>query len=121
MPKCESDPALQDQLTRYVTERKLSVRAAASELEVEHSGLSRFLNTGLARADTRAKYREALNKRATNTATSVAVPSGAVAAVRRSLHEGVLGERELRQIRRACEGVLKLVDVYEAQLARGRA
>lgn len=118
MPKCEIDSALQDQLKRYVTERMLSVRAAAAELDVEHSGLSRFIKLGRARADTKAKFRAALSARAKETATTVAVSDGLATGIRQMARGGALAERELRQIRSACEGVLKLVDAYEAQLAQ---
>jgi hypothetical protein len=117
MPKCEIDSVLQDQLKRYVTERMLSVRAAAAELNVEHSGLSRFIKLGKARADTKAKFRAALSARANGTATTVAVPVDVATSVRPLARGSALAVRELRQIRSACEGVLKLVDAYEAQLA----
>ncbi|MGN6828579.1 hypothetical protein [Paucibacter sp. M5-1] len=117
MPKCDFDPVLQDQLKRYVSERMLSVRAAAAELDVEHSVLSRFIKLGKARADTKARFRAALRERATETATAVAVSADSATGVRQLIRGDVLAERELRQIRSACESVLRLVDAYEAQLA----
>jgi hypothetical protein len=119
MPKCDMDPVLQDQLHRFMSENELTRCAAAARLGVERTTLWRFCETGRARGDTRARFREALEK--CNMEARLSVAGDAVGAVDpvvppvRAVSRGVLADRELKQIRKACEGVLALLDVYEAQ------
>lgn len=122
MPKCDKDPVLQDQLHRFMSENGLTRCAAAARLGVERTTLWRFCETGRARGDTRVRLREALEK--CNMEARLSVACGAVGAFRavdpvvppvRAVSREVLTDRELKQIRKACEGVLALLDVYEAQ------
>lgn len=118
MPKCESDSALQEQVHRFIRVNGLTKSGAAAKLGVDRTTLWRFCDSGRARGDTRALYREALEKRSNNSATSVAdnaVRTDALTGqARTSLHRS-LADHELKLIRKACEGVLALLDVYEAQ------
>lgn len=122
MPKCEVDLALQGQLRLFMSENRLSVSGAAQKLGVERSTFWRFCQSGRARGDTRALYREALEKCSGNTVVDVAdvadVADVSPAPVSRVLHAGLAG-LELKRIRRACETVLALLDICEAQ-ASGR-
>lgn len=107
MPKVEQDLPLQRRLQEFV-DRHRSVRSAAHLLGVNHSSLSRFLESGMAVAGTRREYSAALDREAARSETPVA---DSVADVAVSGHR--LAERELRQIRRTCESVLALLDAYE--------
>lgn len=115
MPKCEVDRVLQDRVNRFVRESGLTVCGAASELGVDRTTFWRFCDSGRARSDTRAQYREALEKRNNNPATSVAYDADALARRARAALQRGLVDHELKLIRTACEGVLMLLDVYEAQ------
>jgi hypothetical protein len=119
MPKCPGDFALQDQMRRFIHERGLTVCGAADLLEVDRTTLWRFCRTAMAREDTRARYRVALANCNENVAVAVADNVQAVGPVSQpsSPVQGALAVRDLRQIRRACEGVLALLDVYESRLA----
>lgn len=118
MPKCETDPALQEQVHRFMRENRLTTSGAAAKLGVDRTTLWRFCDSGRARDDTKALYREALEKRNRNSATGVANEAIKVAA--HTSLQGGLASHELSLIRKACEGVLTLLDVYEAQsLGRG--
>lgn len=122
MPKCESDPALQERAHRFIKENGLTVSGAAAKLGVDRTTFWRFCDSGRARGDTKALYLAALEKRNENNQKSVAddaVKADAlIAHARSSLHGGLAGH-ELKLIRKACEGVLLLLDAYEAQ-ALGR-
>lgn len=118
MPKCESDPALQEWVHRFMRESGLTKSGAAAKLGVDRTTLWRFCDSGRARGDTRASYRKALEKHNKNSATIVADDAVKMDPLtfhaRTSLQEGLTGH-ELKLIRKACEGVLALIDVYEAQ------
>lgn len=118
MPKCEADPVLQDQVRCFMIENGLTVSGAAVRLGVERTTFWRFCDSGRARVETRARYREALqkcNKNATIFAADDAIEKGALLAQARLVPRGGLANHELKLIRKACEGVLALLDVYEAQ------
>jgi predicted DNA-binding protein (UPF0251 family) len=123
MPKCEVDTALQDQVHRFVGEYGLTVNGAATMLGVNRTTFWRFHETGEALSTTRARIREALANRQKANAARVAddaVGTGASEHQARPMLQGVLADRELKQIRRACEGVLALLNVYEAQQSLAR-
>jgi predicted DNA-binding protein (UPF0251 family) len=118
MPKCESDPALKERVHRFMRENRLTKSGAAAKLGVDRTTLWRFCDSGRARDDTRALYRGALEKHNKNTATTVAdyaVKADALTVRARTSLQGGLAGHELKLIRKACEGVLALLDVYEAQ------
>lgn len=122
MPKCEVDLVLQEQLRLFMSENRLSVRGVAEKLGVERTTLWRFYHSGRARGDTRALYCEALAK-CRNDAVGGVADVADVADVNpgpahRVLHAG-LADLDLKRIRRACETVLALLDICEAQ-ASGR-
>jgi hypothetical protein len=123
MPKCETDPALLEQVNRFMRENGLTISGAAAQLGVGRTTLWRFCDSGKARDDTKALYRGALekcNNRPGKSVADVAVKAGAVKAhVRTGLRSG-LASHELKLIRKACEGVLALLDVYEAQSLGGK-
>jgi len=110
MPKVAHDPLLQKRLQEFVDNHG-NVAAAARMLGVDRATLWRFLERGMARIDTRQAYSAALEREAAKSETSVAVQAVAVAVGRNPRLE----ERELRQIRRACEGVLALLNAYEGR------
>ena len=123
MPKCESDPALQERVLCFIRENRLTKSGAAAKLGVDRTTLWRFCDSGRARGDTKALYCEALEKRNKSNLGDVALDAvkvgGLVAHTRTSLAGGLAGH-ELKLIRNACEGVLVLLDAYEAQsLGRG--
>ncbi len=118
MPKCQVDSALQDQVHRFVGEHGLTVNGAATMLGVNRTTFWRFHETGEALRTTRARIREALANRQMPTPARVAddaVCTDASEHRARPMPQGVLADRELKQIRKACEGVLALLNVYEAQ------
>ncbi|MBE0586445.1 MAG: hypothetical protein IH617_00190 [Hydrogenophaga sp.] len=115
MPKCEVDPVLQDQVNRFVSENGLTVSGAAMELGVGRTTFWRFCDSGRARGDTRALYRKALEKRNKISTARVAYDADALAGQARATLQKGLANHELKLIRKACEGVLALLDVYEAQ------
>lgn len=122
MPKCETDPALQEQVYRFMRENGLTISGAATQLGVDRTTLWRFCYSGRARGDTRALYRGAIENRNTNPATpvaSVAVKADSLAVHGRTGLQGRLASHELKLIRKVCEGVLALLDVYEAQSLGG--
>lgn len=115
MPKCEVDLVLQGQLRLFMSENRLSVSGAAEELGVERSTFWRFCQSGRARGDTRALYREALSKCSNDAVGDAAdVADVSPGSVSRVLRSGLAG-LELKRIRRACETVLALLDICEAQ------
>ena len=115
MPKCEVDLVLQEKLRLFMSENRLSVSGVADKLGVERTTLWRFFHSGRARGDTRGLYREALAKCSRDAAGDVAdVADLSPDPVRRVLHAG-LADLELKRIRRACETVLALLDICEAQ------
>lgn len=122
MPKCEVDSVLQEQLHLFMSENRLSVSGAADKLGVGRTTLWRFYRSGRARSDTRTLYREALTKCNNDTAVNVAdvadVADTNPGPARRVPQVGLAG-MDLKRIRRACETVLALIDICEAQaLAR---
>ena len=117
MPKCEVDSVLQDQVRQFMIENRLSFSGGAKILGVGRATFWRFCDTGRARRDTRTLYREALAKRNEKTATrgsDEATDEVAPAAKAHPTLQRVPADRELKQIRKACQGVLALLDVYEA-------
>lgn len=122
MPKCAPDPALQERVHRFMRENGLTVSGAATKLGVDRTTFWRFCDSGRARGDTRASYSAALEKRNKNNKETVAddaVKADALTARTRTSLQGGLAGHELKLIRKACEGVLLLLDAYEAQ-ALGR-
>lgn len=123
MPKCEVDAVLQHQVHSFVRESGLTVNGAATLLAVNRTTFWRFHETGEALSSTRTRIRDALENR--NKQTAVGASDD---AVRPNGHEhqarlmlpGVPADRELKQIRRACEGILALLNAYEAQQALTR-
>lgn len=122
MPKCKPDLALQERAHRFMQDNGLTVSGAAAKLGVDRTTFWRFCESGRARGDTRALYSAALEKRNTinqkNLAHDAVKADSPMARTRRSLQGGLAGH-ELKLIRNACEGVLVLLDAYEAQ-ALGR-
>lgn len=119
MPKCDRDEALQDDVLRFMDEQQLSASGAAALMSLERSTFWRFCRTGRARSDTRAAYRKALSQAKAKSATGVALqiprrnagspPAAGADAMLPTLNE-------LQQIKVVCEGLLSLVNFYEAQL-----
>lgn len=119
MPKCEVDLVLQEQLRLFMSENRLSVSGAAERLGVGRTTLWRFYQSGRARTDTRVLYREALTKCNNNAVGDVAdVADSNSGPVRRAPQPGLV-DLDLKRLRRACETVLALLDICEAQ-ALGR-
>lgn len=124
MPKCQVDPALREQVRRFVSENSLSVNGAARLLGVNRTTFWRFHGTGEALVNTRTRIREALANRNKSDAVRVsddAVGGGASEHQARYMRQGGLADRELKQIRKACEGVLVLLNVYETQQSRANS
>lgn len=118
MPKCEADHVLQDQVRRFMKENGLSASGAAGKLGVDRTTFWRFCDSGRAHKNTRILYREALenrNKNATNFDVNDAIETDTLAGQVLLAARGVLADHELKLIRKACEGLLALLDVYEAQ------
>lgn len=118
MPKCDVDRVLQDEMLRFISESGLSVSGAAAKLGVGRTTLWRFCDSGRARGDTRALYREALSKCNSNHAGDVAddaVSAHANAGQPRRIGQAGLTDVELKRIRKTCESVLALLEAYEAQ------
>ncbi|OWG12737.1 hypothetical protein KDK82_5891 [Delftia sp. K82] len=116
MPKCGSDPVFQDELQRFVIDNELTVNGAATLLGVDRTVFRRAFKLGAALESSKKKIREALanhNKRVTSDDAVHAVGMGA-----HPTRHGALADCDLKQIRRACEGVLALLDHYEAQTMR---
>ncbi len=123
MPKCAVDSVLLEQMHCFIRENRLTVSGAAARLGVDRTTLWRFCSSGKARDDTKALYQEALLKRnviAGGYVSDDAVDADALAVQAPSGSQGLLADRELKRIRRACEGVLALLDVYEAQQMGGK-
>lgn len=123
MPKCEADHVLQDQVRRFMSVNALTCSGAAAKLGVDRTTFWRFCDSGRARADTRALYREALekcNENATDGVAGYAIETDALAVQGRRASQGRPADLELKLIRRACEGVLALLDAYEAQSLGGK-
>jgi hypothetical protein len=120
MPKCEVDSALQDQVRDFVSESKLTVSGAAKILGVDRTTFWRFYNTGKARDDTKVQFRDALanrNKKAARPAADDSHRADAMGGQMGPQLPGDLTDREIRRLRRACEGVLTLLNAYEVQRA----
>ena len=118
MPKCETDPALHEQVHLFIRENGLTISGAATQLGVDRTTLWRFCGSGRARGDTRALYRGAIENRSKNPAAAVAsvAVKGDVPAVHgRTALRGRLESHELNLIRKVCEGVFALLDDYEAK------
>lgn len=121
MPKCEIDPTLQEQVHRFMKENGLTISGVAAKWAVDRTTLWRFCDSGRGRSDTRAIYRRALEKHNTNTAanatnaTNETVKADALTVHSHTSLRGQLASHELKLIRKACEGVLALIDAYEAQ------
>lgn len=120
MPKCKIDPALRDQVHRFISDSGLTINGAAVRLDINRTTFWRFCETGKASARTKLRLRDALEKRntsATNNDSDASnmTPTQVPALLR------LMEDRELKQIRRACEGVLALIDVYEAQRAKQKS
>lgn len=122
MPKCEVDLVLQEQLRLFMSDNRLSVNGAAEKLGVGRTTLWRFYHSGRARTDTRVLYQEALAKCSNDAVGNVAdvadVADSNPGSVRRAPRAG-LADLDLKRIRRACETILALLDICEAQ-ALGR-
>lgn len=115
MPKCGFDPVFQDQLQRFVRDNALTVNGAATALGVDRTVFRRAHKFGTALESSKKKIRKALANRDERVTSDDAVFTvGDGTQPRPTLH-GVLADCELKQIRRACEGVLTLLDHYEAQ------
>ena len=112
MPKCEADHILLDQVRSFMRENGLTASGAAAKLGVERTTFWRFCCSGKARADTKNLYREALKECNKNKGVSVA---DFVAVKSRLAPKVSLADHELQMIRKACEGVLALLDVYELE------
>lgn len=112
MPKCEVDLVLCEQMRRFIRENRLSVSGAATKLGVDRTTFWRFCSSGRARSDTRALYREALEKQISNTDMDVAVSS---LAQGNHVPQARLPDIELKRIRKTCETVLALLDAYAVQ------
>ena len=99
----------------------MTVNATATLLGVNRTTFWRFHETGEALSSTRARIREALAKRivfAESRVADEAVDPVGVDASRqqeRRSPQGGLADCELKQIRKVCESVLALLNVYEAQ------
>lgn len=119
MPKCNDDPALQHQVQRFISESGLTTNGAAVKLGINRTTFWRFCDTGRATPRTKVRLRNALEKRSKRATESVSFESddSSSPAIQAPALLGLLADRELKQIRRACEGVLALIDVYEAQRA----
>jgi len=118
MPKCDPDPVLLDQVNRFMKENRVTVNGAAAKLGVGRTTFWRFCESGKARRDTKVLYRNALEKHNIISATNVAddaINGYGLTNPRRAALAGGLAGDELKLIRRACEGVLVLLNVYEAQ------
>lgn len=123
MPKCEVDFALQDQVRRFVRDNGLTVNGAATLLGVNRTTFWRFHETGEALGRTKVRIRDAIANRNNRAAVRVAddaVASDATELQFRPLPEGALADREIKQIRKACEGLLTLLNAYEAQQSLAR-
>lgn len=116
MPKCKVDSTLQSQVQRFIRDRGLTINGAATNLGINRTTFWRFCDTGKASPKTKLQLRNALEKRNEHAAQSVSFDANEVIPASRepALLE-FLADRELKQIRRACEGVLALIDVYEAR------
>jgi hypothetical protein len=117
MPKCEPDSVLQDQVRLFVSKNGLTVNGAATLLGVNRTTFWRFNETGEALDRTKVRIREALANLNKDSATGVADDAVGTAASKhqaRPMPQEGLADRELKQIRKACEGVLTLLNVYEA-------
>jgi hypothetical protein len=121
MPKCEADHILQDQVRHFMNKNRLTISGAAVRLGVDRTTFWRFCESGRALGDTKALYREALEKCNKKNETNVVpvaddgIEADALAVQVPLASQGVLADRELKLIRKACEGLLALLDVYEAQ------
>ena len=123
MPKCKPDHVLQDQVHRFMIDNVLTISGAAVKLGVDRTTFWRFCDSGRARADTRTLYREALENCNKSTADGVAgsaIETVALAVQGRRASQGGPADLELKLIRKACEGVLALLDAYEAQSLGGK-
>ena len=119
MPRCEVDSVLLDQVRRFISVNRLTISGAATALGVDRTTFWRFFDTGRAISSTRTRYREALEN--CNKQAEAYVADDAVDADQaRPALQGVLADREIKQIRKACEGVLALLNIYEAQQSLGR-
>lgn len=118
MPKCGFDPVFQEQLQRFVIDNALTVNGAATELGVDRTVFRRAHKSGAALEKSKRKICKAIANREKRVASNDAfdtVGAGIQTRLTRPTRLGVLADGELRQIRRACEGVLALLDHYEAQ------
>lgn len=117
MPKCEVDDVLQDQVRRFVRDNGLTVSGAGMLLGINRTTFWRFHESGEALGGTRARIRQALEKRNMRTEDRVADDAVAVEGKQRQVRSMLrdVPERDLVQIRKACEGVLALLNAYDAQ------
>ena len=123
MPRCQVDSALRDRVRRFVTDNAVSVNGAAKLLGVNRTTFWRFHDTGAGLVSTRARIQEAIancEKSDVARVSDDAVGGGVPEQQARRIRQGLLADRELRQIRKACEGVLALLNVYEAQQSRAK-
>lgn len=116
MPRCKVDPALQDQVHRFISDSGLTTNGAAVNLGINRATFWRFCDTGKASPRTKQQLRNALEKRNRCATESVSVDSD-VPAAQVPIAVQLLADRELDQIKRACEGVLALISAYKAQRA----
>lgn len=120
MPKCEVDLVLKDRVHRFISTNRVTINGAAAKLGLNRTTFWRFCDTGRASSKTKLQIHNALEKRNKNLDEDVSLDSASVsnAPVNRTpTLPRFLADRELKQIRRACEGVLALIEVYEAQHA----
>lgn len=115
MPKCEFDPDFQGLLQRFASDNAFTVNGAATALGVDRTVFRRAYKFGIALESTKKKILKALEKSSRRVIfdDAVSVAGGAPQSI--PLLHGVLADCELKQIRRACESVLALLDHYEAQ------
>ena len=115
MPKCEFDPVFQDQLQRFVSDNSFTVNGAATALGVDRTVFRRAHKFGTALESSKKKILKALENRDKRFISDDADFADGGGRQSRPMRHGVLADGELKQIRRACEGVLALLDHYEAQ------
>jgi hypothetical protein len=118
MPKCELDLDLLERVHRFKIENRLTTSGAAVKLGLDRTTFWRFCESGRARGDTRALYRKALENRSNNFSAivaDVAVKTVAFTVQTPTSLKGSLADYELKLMRKACESVLALLNVYVAQ------
>lgn len=115
MPKCEFDPDFQNQLQRFVSDNSFTVNRAATALGLDRTVFRRAHKFGTALESSKKKILKALENSSKITGSDDALCTVGDFPHLRPTLDGVLADCELKQIRRACEGVLALLDHYETQ------